>query len=216
MAGADEDGERIEAGRRLFAKPVSFLMGVAKVEQLPEAFPVEIAFGGRSNAGKSSLINAITGRHNLARASNSPGRTREINYFLAAEGQLAIVDLPGYGYARAEKAAVKSWQRLIRDYLRGRPGLRRVLILVDARHGLKPADVEAMDLLDETAVNYQIVLTKTDKCTAKELEAVRSGTLKALAKRPAAHPAVHTTSARTGSGIAELRAEIAQLVDPEP
>jgi GTP-binding protein len=216
MAGADEDGERIEAGRRLFAKPVSFLMGVAKVEQLPEAFPVEIAFGGRSNAGKSSLINAITGRHNLARASNSPGRTREINYFLAAEGQLAIVDLPGYGYARAEKAAVKSWQRLIRDYLRGRPGLRRVLILVDARHGLKPADVEAMDLLDETAVNYQIVLTKTDKCTAKELEAVKSATLKALAKRPAAHPAVHATSARTGSGIAELRAEIAQLVGPEP
>jgi len=216
MAGADEDGERIEAGRRLFAKPVSFLMGVAKVEQLPEAFPVEIAFGGRSNAGKSSLINAITGRHNLARASNSPGRTREINYFLAAEGQLAIVDLPGYGYARAEKAAVKSWQRLIRDYLRGRPGLRRVLILVDARHGLKPADVEAMDLLDETAVNYQIVLTKTDKCTAKELEAVKSATLKALAKRPAAHPAVHATSARTGSGIAELRVEIAQLVGPEP
>jgi GTP-binding protein len=216
MAGADEDGERIEAGRRLFAKPVSFLMGVAKVEQLPEAFPVEIAFGGRSNAGKSSLINAITGRHNLARASNSPGRTREINYFLAAEGQLAIVDLPGYGYARAEKAAVKSWQRLIRDYLRGRPGLRRVLILVDARHGLKPADVEAMDLLDETAVNYQIVLTKTDKCTAKELEAVKSATLKALAKRPAAHPAVHATSARTRSGIAELRAEIAQLVGPEP
>jgi GTP-binding protein len=216
MAGADEDGERIEAGRRLFAKPVSFLMGVAKVEQLPEAFPVEIAFGGRSNAGKSSLINAITGRHNLARASNSPGRTREINYFLAAEGQLAIVDLPGYGYARAEKAAVRSWQRLIRDYLRGRPGLRRVLILVDARHGLKPADVEAMDLLDETAVNYQIVLTKTDKCTAKELEAVKSATLKALAKRPAAHPAVHATSARTGSGIAELRAEIAQLVGPEP
>lgn len=216
MAGAGEDAERIEAGRRLFAKPVSFLMGVAKIEQLPEAFRVEIAFGGRSNAGKSSLINAITGRHNLARASNSPGRTREINYFLAAEGQLAIVDLPGYGYARAEKAAVKSWQRLIRDYLKGRPGLRRVFILIDARHGLKPADVEAMDLLDETAVNYQIVLTKTDKCTAKGLEAVRSATLKALAKRPAAHPAMHATSARTGSGIAELRAEIAQLVGPEP
>jgi GTP-binding protein len=185
---------------------------VAKIEQLPHAFPVEIAFGGRSNAGKSSLINAITGRHNLARASNSPGRTREINYFLAAEGQLAIVDLPGYGYARAEKAAVKSWQRLIRDYLKGRPGLRRVLILVDARHGLKPADVEAMDLLDETAVNYQIVLTKTDKCTARALEAVKGATVKALAKRPAAYPVVHATSARTGSGIAELRAEIAQLV----
>jgi len=216
MADKEDDALRIEAGRRLFARPVSFLMGAAKIEQLPEAFPVEIAFGGRSNAGKSSLINALTGRHNLARASNSPGRTREINYFLANEGQLAIVDLPGYGYARAEKAAVKSWQRLIRDYLRGRPGLRRVLILIDARHGLKPADLAAMDLLDETAVNYQIVLTKADKCTQKELEAVGGATQKALAKRPAAHPAVHATSAKTGSGIAELRAEIAQLARPEP
>jgi GTP-binding protein len=216
MADNGEDALRMEAGRKLFAKPIDFLMGVAKIEQLPEAFPVEIAFGGRSNAGKSSLINALTGRHNLARASNSPGRTREINYFLAAQGQLAIVDLPGYGYARAEKTAIKSWQRLIRDYVRGRPGLRRVLILIDARHGLKAADLEAMDLLDETAVNYQIVLTKIDKCTESELEAIRSATRKALAKRPAAHPAVHATSARTGSGIAELRAEIAQLVSPEP
>jgi GTP-binding protein len=215
MADNGED-LRIEAGRRLFARPVSFLMGVAKIEQLPGAFPTEIAFGGRSNAGKSSLINALTGRHNLARASNSPGRTREINYFLAAEGRLAIVDLPGYGYARAEKKAVKSWQRLIRDYLRGRPGLRRVLILIDARHGVKPVDLAAMDLLDEAAVNYQIVLTKTDKCTARELEAVGNATRKALAKRPAAHPEVHATSAKTGSGIAELRAEIAQLAGPEP
>jgi GTP-binding protein len=215
MAETAEE-ERIEAGRRLFAKPVNFLMGVAKVEQLPGAFPAEIAFGGRSNAGKSSLINALTGRHNLARASNTPGRTREINYFVAAEGQLAIVDLPGYGYARAEKAAVKSWQRLVRDYLKGRPGLRRVLIVVDARHGLKPADAEAMDLLDQAAVSYQIVLTKSDKCTARELEAVRSATAAALAKRPAAYPQVHATSARTGSGIAELRAELAGLVIPEP
>jgi len=216
MADKDDDALRIEAGRRLFAKPVSFLMGVAKIEQLPDMFPVEIAFGGRSNAGKSSLINALTGRHNLARASNSPGRTREINFFLAADGQLAIVDLPGYGYARAEKKAVKSWQRLIRDYLRGRRGLRRVLILIDARHGVKPVDLAAMDLLDETAVNYQIVLTKSDKCTAGELEAVSSATRKALAKRPAAHPEVHATSAKTGSGIAELRAEIAQLAGLEP
>ena len=216
MAESGEDAQRLEAGRRLFAKPISFLMGVAKIEQLPDVFPIEIAFGGRSNAGKSSLINALTGRHNLARASNSPGRTREINYFLAAGGQLAIVDLPGYGYARAEKKAVKSWQRLIRDYLRGRRGLRRVLILIDARHGVKPVDLAAMDLLDETAVNYQIVLTKTDKCTASELEAVSSAIRKTLAKRPAAHPEVHATSAKTGSGIAELRAEIAQLAGPEP
>jgi GTP-binding protein len=216
MAESGEDALRLEAGRRLFAKPISFLMGVAKIEQLPDVFPVEVAFGGRSNAGKSSLINALTGRHNLARASNSPGRTREINFFLGAEGRLAIVDLPGYGYARAEKAAVKSWQRLIRDYLRGRRGLRRVLILIDARHGVKPVDLAAMDLLDETAVNYQIVLTKSDKCTAGELEAVSSATRKALAKRPAAHPEVHATSAKTGSGIAELRAEIAQLAGLEP
>jgi GTP-binding protein len=216
MAESGEDALRLEAGRRLFAKPISFLMGVAKIEQLPDVFPIEIAFGGRSNAGKSSLINALTGRHNLARASNSPGRTREINYFLAAGEQLAIVDLPGYGYARAEKAAVKRWQRLIRDYLRGRRGLRRVLILIDARHGVKPVDLAAMDLLDETAVNYQIVLTKVDKCTARDLEAVTSATRKALAKRPAAHPDVHATSAKTGSGIAELRAEIAQLAGPEP
>jgi GTP-binding protein len=216
MAESGEDALRLEAGRRLFAKPISFLMGVAKIEQLPDVFPVEVAFGGRSNAGKSSLINALAGRHNLARASNSPGRTREINYFLAAGGQLAIVDLPGYGYARAEKKAVKSWQRLIRDYLRGRRGLRRVLILIDARHGVKPVDLAAMDLLDETAVNYQIVLTKADKCTARDLEAVSSATRKALAKRPAAHPDVHATSAKTGSGIAELRAEIAQLAGPEP
>jgi GTP-binding protein len=216
MAESGEDAQRLEAGRRLFAKPISFLMGVAKIEQLPDMFPVEIAFGGRSNTGKSSLINALTSRHNLARASNSPGRTREINYFLAAGGQLAIVDLPGYGYARAEKKAVKSWQRLIRDYLRGRRGLRRVLILIDARHGVKPVDLAAMDLLDETAVNYQIVLTKVDKCTARDLEAVTSATRKALAKRPAAHPDVHATSAKTGSGIAELRAEIAQLAGPEP
>ncbi|HEY7766492.1 MAG TPA: ribosome biogenesis GTP-binding protein YihA/YsxC [Aestuariivirgaceae bacterium] len=201
----------IEAGRKLFAGPVSFLMGVAKLEQLPQAFPAEVAFGGRSNVGKSSLINAIAGRHDLARASNTPGRTRELNYFIADEGRLALVDMPGYGYAKAEKAAVSRWQRLIRSYLKGRPGLRRVFILIDARHGLKPPDRDTMDLLDESAVSYQAILTKTDKCSQAELARVRTGVEEEMRKRPAAHPEIIVTSSKTGAGIAELRAELAKL-----
>jgi GTP-binding protein len=201
----------IEAGRKLFAGPVSFLMGVAKLEQLPQAFPAEVAFGGRSNVGKSSLINAIAGRHDLARASNTPGRTRELNYFIADEGRLALVDMPGYGYAKAEKAAVSRWQRLIRSYLKGRPGLRRVFILIDARHGLKPPDRDTMDLLDESAVSYQAILTKTDKCSQAELARVRTGVEGEMRKRPAAHPEIIVTSSKTGAGIAELRAELAKL-----
>jgi GTP-binding protein len=208
---ASEDGGWIEAGRKLFAGPVSFLKGVAQLEQLPQAFPVELAFGGRSNVGKSSLINALTGRRDLVRASNTPGRTRELNYFIVGEGRLALVDLPGYGYARAEKTAVRNWQRLIRAYLQGRPTLRRAFILVDARHGLKPADEEMMALLDEAAVNYQIVLTKSDKCSQRELAAVEEKTRTALARRAAGHPQVLSTSGRTGAGIPELRAEIARL-----
>jgi GTP-binding protein len=201
----------IEAGRKLFAGPVSFLMGVAKLEQLPDAFPAEVAFGGRSNVGKSSLINAIAGRHDLARASNTPGRTRELNYFIAGEGRLALVDLPGYGYAKAEKAAVSRWQRLIRNYLMGRPSLRRVFILIDARHGLKAPDRDTMDLLDESAVSYQAVLTKADKCSQAELARVRAGVEEEMKKRPAAYPEIIVTSSRTGAGIAELRAELAKL-----
>jgi GTP-binding protein len=201
----------IEAGRKLFAGPVSFLMGVAKLEQLPDAFPAEVAFGGRSNVGKSSLINAIAGRHDLARASNTPGRTRELNYFIAGEGRLALVDLPGYGYAKAEKAAVSRWQRLIRSYLMGRPSLRRVFILIDARHGLKAPDRDTMDLLDESAVSYQAVLTKADKCSQAELARVRAGVEEEMKKRPAAYPEIIVTSSRTGAGIAELRAELAKL-----
>jgi GTP-binding protein len=213
----NDQERRIEAGRKLFAGRVAFLMGVAKLEQLPEAFPVEVAFGGRSNAGKSSLINAVAGRHDLARASNSPGRTRELNYFIAGEGRLAIVDLPGYGYAKAEKSVVKTWQRLIRNYLKGRPGLRRVFILIDARHGIKPPDKETMNLLDEAAVSYQAVLTKADKCTPQELAAVTAATVQAVAKRPAAYPEVIVSSSKTGAGIAELRAEIALMIsEPSP
>lgn len=201
----------IEAGRKLFAGPVSFLMGVAKLEQLPDAFPAEVAFGGRSNVGKSSLINAIAGRHDLARASNTPGRTRELNYFIAGEGRLALVDMPGYGYAKAEKAAVSRWQRLIRSYLMGRPSLRRVFILIDARHGLKAPDRDTMNLLDESAVSYQAILTKADKCSQAELARVRAGVEEEMKKRPAAYPEIIVTSSRTGAGIAELRAELAKL-----
>jgi GTP-binding protein len=211
VSQASEEEALIEAGRKLFAGPVSFLKGVAQLEQLPPAFPVEVAFGGRSNVGKSSLINAVTGRRDLARASNTPGRTRELNYFIAGQGRLALVDLPGYGYARAEKTAVRNWQRLIRSYLQGRASLRRAFILVDARHGLKSVDEEMMALLDEAAVNYQIVLTKADKRSQRELAAVEEETRKALARRAAGHPQVLSTSVRTGAGIPELRAEIARL-----
>jgi GTP-binding protein len=209
---ASEEAALLEAGRRLFAGPVTFLMGVAKLEQLPQSFPAEVAFGGRSNVGKSSLISAVAGRHDLARASNSPGRTRELNYFVAGEGKLAIVDMPGYGYARAEKSAVKSWQRLIRDYLKGRPGLRRVFILIDARHGLKPPDMETLELLDEAAVNYQIILTKADKCSSKELADVTAAMRQSLKTRPAAYPEVIVSSSKTGAGIAEIRAELAAMI----
>jgi GTP-binding protein len=201
----------IEAGRILFARPVNFLMGVANLEQLPQAFPAEVAFGGRSNVGKSSLINAIAGRHDLARESNTPGRTRELNYFIAGEGRFALVDMPGYGYAKAKKAEASRWQRLIRSYVRARPGLRRVFILIDARHGLKAPDRETMDLLDEAAVNYQAVLTKADKCSQAELVRVRDAVEQEMKRRPAAHPAIIVTSSRTGAGVAELRAELAKL-----
>jgi GTP-binding protein len=215
MTGAPDDGldaGLIEAGRMLFAGPVEFLMGVAAIEQLPGAFELEVAFAGRSNVGKSSLFNALTGRKELARTSNTPGRTRELNYFVSAGGRIALVDMPGYGYARAEKKLVKAWQAIIMAYLKGRPNLRRVFVLVDARHGIKPIDIEALDQLDEAAVNYQIVLTKADKLKAPEREAVLAKTLAAIVRRPAAHPRVHLTSAVKGWGIETLRAEIAALL----
>ena len=203
--------DHIDAGRRLFGGPSRFLLGVAKLEQLPPERGVEIAFAGRSNVGKSSLINALTGVNGLARASNTPGRTRELNFFDVNEA-LTLVDMPGYGYAKAEKKLIKGWQRLIRDYLLGRPQLRRVFVLIDARHGIKPSDLETLDMLDETAVNYQIVLTKADKIHAREAEAVLAETQKKIARRPAAHPRVHLTSSEKGTGMAELRAELAGLL----
>lgn len=203
--------ELIEAGRLLFSGPAEFLLGVASIRQLPEAFPLEVAFAGRSNVGKSSLLNALLGRRQLARTSNTPGRTRELNFFRVGE-RVAIVDMPGYGYARAPKSTVKTWQSLIGAYLRGRPTLRRAFVLVDARHGLTKADTATLDMLDEAAVSYQIVLTKADKPKAAELDAVIGRTVAAIARRPAAHPAILVTSSIDGTGMPELRAEIAGLL----
>jgi GTP-binding protein len=203
--------DQIDAGRRLFGGPSRFLLGVAKLEQLPASKGVEIAFAGRSNVGKSSLINALTNVNGLARASNTPGRTRELNFFDVNEA-LTLVDMPGYGYAKAPKHEVKAWQSVLRGYLRGRPGLTRAFVLIDSRHGILKADEEMFDLLDEAAVTYQVVLTKTDKIKAPELEKVRETVAAAIKKHPAAFPQIHATSSDKGLGIPELRAEIAGLL----
>lgn len=200
----------IEAGRLLFAGPIAFELGVVNMDSLPHADVPEVAFAGRSNVGKSSLINAVTGRNKLARASTEPGRTRELNFFRLGD-RLRLVDMPGYGYAKAGKADIKRWTGLVRDYLRGRAALKRVVLLIDARHGLKPHDKEVMDALDTAAVNYQLVLTKADKLKPTEVEAIAATTRAAIAKRPAAHPEIIVTSAETGDGIEQLRAEIAAL-----
>ncbi|MNX38976.1 putative GTP-binding protein EngB [compost metagenome] len=204
--GEYSDAE-IEAARVLFSRPATFVLGCAKIEQLPDPDLPEISFAGRSNVGKSSLINALVGMHKLARASNEPGRTREVNFF-DLDGRLRLVDLPGYGWAKASKTTVKKFQDLGRDYLRGRVTLKRVYLLIDARHGLKKVDDEALDALDLAAVSYQIILTKADKLKKGEVEKVQAATLKAISKRPAAYPAVLVTSSEKGFGIPELRAEI--------
>ena len=200
--------DEVEAARILFARPAVFLMGAAAIDGLPPPDLPEVAFAGRSNVGKSSLINALVGQKHLARASNEPGRTREVNFFVLDE-QLRLVDLPGYGWAKASKDAVKKFQNLGRSYLRGRPNLKRVYLLIDARHGLKAVDTEALDALDLAAVSYQIVLTKADKLKAAEVASVTERTLKAVSKRPAAFPRVLATSSEKGTGIPDLRAEIA-------
>ncbi len=201
------DAETLERARVFFAREVSFMMGAVEIPGLPAADLPEVAFAGRSNVGKSSLINAVAGRLHLARASNEPGRTREVNFFVA-DGQLRLVDLPGYGFARAARTDVKKFQNLGRSYLRGRPNLKRAYLLIDSRHGLKEVDGEAMDAFDEAAVSYQIVLTKADKLKPREVEAVVARTAAAVAKRPAAFPRVLATSSEKGAGIPELRAEI--------
>ncbi|MCR6660176.1 MAG: ribosome biogenesis GTP-binding protein YihA/YsxC [Asticcacaulis sp.] len=204
-----QHAEQLEAARVLFARPVSFVMGAVSVAQLPPDELPEIAFAGRSNVGKSSLINALVGQKYLARASNEPGRTRELNFFLLNDA-MHMVDLPGYGWARASKTTVKKFQNLGRDYLRGRPNLKRAYLLIDARHGLKEVDNEPMDALDKAAVSYQIVLTKADKIKPAELAKVIEATQNAIRKRPAAHPVVLATSSESGFGIPELRLEIMQ------
>jgi GTP-binding protein len=205
--------EEIERARVLFARPVEFLMGAAKIDQLPPPELPEVAFAGRSNVGKSSLINALVGRHGLARASNEPGRTREVNFFVL-DGRLRLVDLPGYGFAKAPKDVARRFQNLGRSYLRGRPNLKRVYLLLDSRHGLKAPDLEALDALDQAAVSYQVVLTKADKLRpAARLEAVLAESQARLAKRPAAFPRIAATSAETSAGVPELRAEIAAACD---
>lgn len=204
--------ETIEAARRLFAGPCDFMAGATDVDALPEAGPPEIAFAGRSNVGKSSLLNALTGRKGLARASNTPGRTRELNYFDLG-GVLRLVDLPGYGYAEASAKDIKAWSALTRDFLRGRQTLRRVLLLIDSRHGVKPTDIEVMDMLDTAAVGYGAVLTKIDKLQKREAEAAAESVAQTMRKRPAAHPVVRTVSSAEGYGIADLRADLYVLKD---
>jgi GTP-binding protein len=208
---SDADGaEALEEGRQLFAQVCEFVTGAARVEHIPETALPEVAFAGRSNVGKSSLLNALTGRASLARTSNAPGRTREINFFKLG-GRLILADLPGYGYARAPKARVKRWTWLIDAYLRGRARLRRACLLIDARHGIKPADREMMAALDGAAVSYQVVLTKCDKLQPPALEASLHAVTRELARHTAAHPEIFATSARDGRGIPELRAALATL-----
>jgi GTP-binding protein len=204
------DAEALERGRLLFAKPCIFVAGAARIGDLPDAALPEIAFAGRSNVGKSSLINALTGQNALARISRTPGRTQQLNFF-RLDDAVTLVDLPGYGYARASKRRIADWTGLMHAYLKGRVTLHRLCVLVDSRHGLKPSDEALMDELDDDAVSYQVVLTKADKPNSAEVARARQAVAEALARRPAAHPDILVTSARTGGGIPELRAALAAL-----
>ncbi|MEM1286513.1 MAG: ribosome biogenesis GTP-binding protein YihA/YsxC [Pseudomonadota bacterium] len=203
----------LDAGDQVFARPWLFEKGVVAASGLPNDGRTEIAFAGRSNVGKSSLLNALTGQKGLARTSNTPGRTQELNLFTAEDMPLRIVDMPGYGFAKAPKDAVDKWNRLIRQYLRGRVELARVFVLIDARHGLKKNDLEILKMLDETAVGYQIVLTKIDKLKPGQVERVKGATQEAITKRPAAYPFLALTSSEKRQGVDVLRGLIARLLD---
>jgi GTP-binding protein len=207
ISGQDDD--IAEQARKLFAGPIEFLKSAPELKFLPDPVVPEIAFAGRSNVGKSSLLNALTNRNKLARTSNTPGRTQELNFFDVGDPlQMRLVDMPGYGFAEAPKDMVKRWRFLINDYLRGRQVLKRALVLIDSRHGLKEVDRDVLKMLDEAAVSYHLVLTKSDKVKPSALGALYEATLVEAAKHPAAHPTIFTTSSETGSGIAELRTAI--------
>src|SRR6516164_6796840 len=210
----DTDAELIEAGRRLFAGEWRFSFAAPSIDALPPMSGLEVAFAGRSNVGKSSLINALTGRNNLARTSHTPGRTQELIFFERPDkAGLRLVDMPGYGYAKAPKTQVASWTNLIHKFLLGRASLARVYVLIDARHGLKDVDLEILKTLDRSAVSYQVVLTKADQVKASELQSRIAETEAALAKHPAAFPNVVATSSRSSTGMAELQAAMAKLLE---
>ena len=205
--------EALEAARKIFAGPIAFLKSAPALEFIPDAVVPEVAFAGRSNVGKSSLLNALAGRNALARTSNTPGRTQELNFFdVGAPLAFRLVDMPGYGFAKAPKDVVKKWRFLVNDFLRGRDVLKRALVLIDARHGIKEVDREILDMLDKAAVSYRLVMTKIDKIKPTELAEVMAATAAEARKRPAAHPEILPTSSETGLGIPELRAAVIEAI----
>ncbi len=213
VSGEDGDAELLETARKIFSGPIAFLKSAPSLEHIPDADVPEVAFAGRSNVGKSSLLNALANRNGLARTSNTPGRTQELNFFDVGEPlRFRLVDMPGYGFAEAPKDIVKKWRFLINDFLRGRASLKRALVLIDARHGIKPVDREVMDMLDTAAVSYRVVLTKADKIKASDLAGVTDRTADEVRKRPAAHPDIIQTSSEKGLGLAELRAAVLEAI----